>query len=99
MYIVYMHDNDKKIKLTPQTTVYRACAELSERLRALNCSEISDKGTFVTTKNPITKENTIKRYVVDVLFPRVRFEIHKITRGNIDEELLLEIIRRQNERT
>lgn len=98
MYVVYMYDNYKKIKLTPRTTIYKACYELSERLKALNCSNIADTGSFISTKNPITKEITTKRYVVNVFLPKVKLEIHKITKGDINEEELLEIIRRLNER-
>lgn len=84
-------------KSQPQTLVI-ACKMLLDRLQAINALSCYDAGEFITTTNPFTKENVVKRYTITTIVPRETIIIHKRTKGDMNKHELLSMLKYLKER-
>ena len=84
-YVVIYKTPSGTHKTTHQTMFLAMHAMLYylDSIKALNNAE---KGRFITTQNPFTKESVTKRYEVDVVIPKTKITIKKRSKGSINTE-------------
>ena len=92
-YKLFEYQCDGVVNKYISETLDDVLERLQGRLKQIRAENMLSKGAFVPTYNKFTKEVLIKRYRIEVTFPHTIFIIKRLTKGSIDIEWFMEIIK------
>lgn len=73
--------------------MYGVIVQLLNHLIKMNALSCADSGVFMVTRHPITKEVSVKRFLVTVNIPYTELLVKKEDTGSINEEMFLSTLK------
>ena len=91
-YRVLIKTATQTIDKTQPMTLGKAIDFMCNVVYQLSNSKELMSGKFIETTNPFTKEEVIKRYVIELKAPYTQIEIFKLSKGSINKNVFNEIL-------
>lgn len=93
-YRLLIYDRENQLVYrAKKDDLYHVIRTMLGYLKKYNALDLAEHGSFVVTKPPFLKHEVVKRYEVLSILPYSRFIIHKTSKGSIDTEEFLSILK------